>query len=508
MKRVRDTAILFGFAAAAMALPACPASLDDRCTAGACLPGGSGTDGGGDGDADKPDAPIPPDCKEDADANAPEAKGCMVDTFAVFVDGATGDDANPGTKEKPFKKIGTAIAQGPADGKRRIYVCGPGPYAEHLKLTTAVNIFGGFACGTWLPDSTIKAKVAPTDAGYALHVDNVSAPLRFEDMAFEAVAGTASAPSSVAAFVASSPNVVFKRVELKAGAGASGDDGEAGTTGTPTSGTLDGNSGADVAGGEAKTCTCTTGGSSTGGAGGDVNGTDINGTAGTPTISPPLPDATYSGAGQTQADCNSTVNFPRPGSNAPAAQSAARPSVGVLDAAGWRGGNGGNGQAGVPGQGGGGGGSRTNVGSNNGGGGGGGCGGCGGSGGTGGTAGGSSIALLAFASPVRLVASSLLAESAGAGGTGKDGGSGGGGGGSGQGFKSGCDGNVGGNGGKGGAGAGGAGGISAAVLHKDGLPTNEGSTLEHGGKGAAGTGGKSPDNDGPDGLEGEIVAAP
>ena len=131
----------------ASALAACPASLDERCTDGACTSGGNvDADGGGDGrDADAPDAVAPDDCDESADASSPEAKGCIVDSFALFVDGATGLDANDGSKAKPFKTISAAVAKVPTTGKRRIYVCGEGPYAEHVNVTTAVSIFGGFA---------------------------------------------------------------------------------------------------------------------------------------------------------------------------------------------------------------------------------------------------------------------------------------------------------------------------------------------------------------------------
>ncbi|MDF2692989.1 MAG: Glycine-rich cell wall structural protein precursor, partial [Labilithrix sp.] len=199
MKRVRDSAIVVGLMSTAMALAACPASLDDRCANEACFASSSGGDGGGDGrDTDAPDAVVPEDCDENADANASEAKGCIVDSFAVFVDGTAGDDANEGTKAKPFKKISTAITKGPAVGKRRVYVCGAGPYAEHVKLTSAVHVFGGFTCESWVADASVKTKVAPTDPGFALHLDAVATSVRLEDLAFESVAGSEGDRSSIA----------------------------------------------------------------------------------------------------------------------------------------------------------------------------------------------------------------------------------------------------------------------------------------------------------------------
>jgi hypothetical protein len=449
----------------------------------------------------------PPDCDENADATAPEAQGCIVDTFAVFVDGAGGTGGSDGTKAKPFKTIGEAVAKAPTQGKRRVYVCGSGLYPEHIHVTSAVSIFGGFACGSWTPDAASKPKVAPTDPGFALHVANVSKAVRFEDLAFEAVAGTESARSSIAVFVANSPNVTFRRVAMTARKGADGKDGTPGVTGTSTPSDLKGNSGEEIAGGAEKTCTCSTGGSTTGGRGGAVVGA-IDGTSGFPQISPPLPDPSSNGAGQMQATCNASGLPARPGSNAPDMGPKPAPPVGTLDENGWTPGDGAAGDNGGPGQGGGGGGGRNNTATSNGGGGGGGCGGCGGGGGGGGSGGGASVALLLFSSPVKLIASTLTATGAGKGGAGKDGAPGAPGGDPGIGFNAGCVGGKGGTGGKGGAGAGGAGGVSAAVLYKGATPIHEASTLTHGKKGDFGMGGAPGTNDGPPGLEGPVVAAP
>lgn len=499
---MRKALVIFGAPVVIGVLSACPPSAVELCDDGACTPA---ADGGGsvDGDADIPDRPVPTGCVEDADTSSPQAAPCMDDGFALFVDSTAGNDSNSGARAKPFKSIRQALKVVDSTGKRRVYICGTSTFDEHVKITTRASLFGGFACGDWSYDGK-KARISPSDVGYALHIDAVSAQITISDLELVAIEGTSAEPSSITAFVANSPSIEFRRLKIEAGAGANGKDGAQGATGAPVSGDLDGNAGGDLLGGDAKVCTCSTGGSTTGGAGGDVNGTDTNGTAGLPTIAPAVPD-TASGAGQTQTECNNGTSSARPGSQAPAASPAPKAKVGTLDASGWHPASGASGQNGMPGQGGGGGGSRTNAGSNNGAGGSGGCGGCGGAGGGGGGAGGSSIALLTVASPVRLIGSQLFAATAGNGGGGREGGSGGGGGGGGGGFKNGCDGNVGGSGGKGGSGAGGPGGVSVAVFHAGDPPANEGSTYEHG---TGGTGGTSPDNDGPDGLEGDVVPSP
>src|SRR5690606_20732871 len=80
------------------------------------------------GTRDFPDAATPPDCDPAADAISPAATGCVVDTFALFVDAENGDDANDGFKDKPLRSVGAAVAKVPSTGKRRIYICGSATY--------------------------------------------------------------------------------------------------------------------------------------------------------------------------------------------------------------------------------------------------------------------------------------------------------------------------------------------------------------------------------------------
>jgi hypothetical protein len=512
MKRItKDSAVLLGLTFIATALIACPATLDDRCAEGACLRiATDGNDGQKDGDPpDAPDLPTPPGCKEDADVASPEAKACAVDSFALFVDGTSGNDSKEGTKAQPLKSIGAALAAAGTTGKRRIYVCGNGPFAEHLKLTTAVNIFGGFACGSWTYNRS-KAKVAPSDNGYVLHVENVSAAMTLSDLELVApdVEKTKDGSSSIAAFV-SKANVKFIRTSFAAGAAAAGADGAAGATGTLTSVssgemTLNGNAATtNTTPGALKECTCSNGSEkTTGGAGGNPT---TGGGPGLPDLQAPSSDNGAAGLGSVTCNPN---GFGHNGAPRPAAPSAEKiTNVGILDGEGWKPQPGMDAIAsGKPGQGGGGGGGRDATSA----GGGGGCGGCGGTPGKGGQGGGASIALLANGSQVSLIACSLTTKAAGAGGMGGVGGVGGAGGPGGQGGTSGCAGGEGGRGGDGGSGGGGAGGVSVAILYKGAPPIVDSETqsaISTNMPGAGGLGGKAPDNNGPSGVSGSIKDA-
>lgn len=504
--------------AMASATASCLMSSSDCSFDGTC-PGFDEADGSsreaGATEAGAPDSeggpsepPVPPGCDPNADAK--DSPPCAVNSYALFVN-VNATDGGDGTKERPYRSIQAALDAVPKAGKHRVYVCGSSTYAEHLKMTASsyARLHGGFDCTTWSPAAD-KPRVAPSDAGYALHIDAVPSEVRVEDVALEAIAGTASSRSSIAVFVASSPNVRFVRAEIKANAGANGADGDTGKPGVSNPVNLDGLAATPAAGGLAKTCTCDTGGTSVGGQGGNTSDATVDGARGLPIIDPASP-VTATGEGQSSAACNTGGTGAKDGSNGKRGEDALRAAVGRLDASGWHPGDGASGKNGTPGQGGGGAGARTaGAVGQTGGGGGGGCGGCGGGGGTGGTAGGSSIAVLSAASGVSLRGGRLSVADAGKGGAGKTGSGGGLGGGKGSGGGTGgCAGALGGSGGNGGSGAGGAGGSSVGVLYAGSPPTlAEAVEVVKGKKGAGGLGGAPTSNDGPAGLEGDVALVP
>jgi hypothetical protein len=64
---------------------------------------------------------------------------CVSDSSGIFVSGS-GSDSNAGTKEAPVKTIAAALAK-TSSSKNAVYICA-GSYAEHVKITTAVNLYG------------------------------------------------------------------------------------------------------------------------------------------------------------------------------------------------------------------------------------------------------------------------------------------------------------------------------------------------------------------------------
>jgi len=469
-----------GFLAAA-----CAAWPDDLCAGGACVMSADATT----------DVQTPPGCDDKADPK--DSPLCLDDSYAVFIDSVNGVDAADGTKAAPVKTIGHALTL--LGGRPRIYICGTGTLDEHVVLTSATSLIGGYNCGTWdyrdTPNN--KATIKPHDAGYALKISSV--PSSISDLAFEAQAGANAGDSSIAVF-ASGSDVTFRRCSLTAQAGAVGSPGSKGVNGVWS----------DPAGGGAGVmCTCTTGGSTTGGAGGDVGG---SGKDGLPSIAGNVTESNgAAGVGNQACGVGGTGAGHNGGDSPSGANAAANSSLGQLTANGWLPGDGLDGTDGQPGQGGGGGGGRAGAG------GGGGCGGCGGTKGTAGNGGGSSVALLSYQSTVQLIGCALTTNQAGSGGSGGNGGD------ANEGFAgdpgstpspAGCGGGDGGSGGAGGAGSGGAGGISAGVLYSGSAPVPDTETTIHPGaagvRGVAGMSG-SPSvvagNQGLDGKSGQMVSA-
>jgi hypothetical protein len=475
----------------------CPSSVPALCDNGACASDDAGHDGdvvGTDGGGDV----VQPPAGCDPAAEPKDAPKCVVSDFGVFVDATNGADANAGTKESPVKSIGAAL--GKLGAKSRVYVC-EGTYAEHVKLTSAVSLYGGFACGAWTYSGN-KPKVAPVDVGYALEIGDTTADMTVADLSFLAVDAVDKGQSSIAAFVHKASKVVFVRSDLQAGAGKAGADGGGGATGTITAvsggGPLNasGYAASGTTAGTIKTCTCSSGGTSAGGAGGGPLGA---GAPGTPNLGALAPTDGAGGAGSIA--CNPT-GFGHNGADAANAVDASKvTSLGALGASGWIPQAGTAGTNGTPGQGSGGGGGRDATSA----GGGGACGGCGGTGGQAGGGGGASVALASLQSTVVLRASTLAAKAAGQGGAGGAKGTGAAGGSGANGGPTGCSAGEGGRGGDGGTGSGGAGGVAVAVLHKGAAPANEGSTLTPGTKGTKGAGGSAGTNDGPDGVQGDVL---
>ncbi len=498
MRRVKVGGVV-GLGLSALLMGGCPASFSDLCSGAAC--GLVGNDGGIDADIhDAVAADVaPPGC--DLTKDPKDSPACISDDVAIFVSPA-GEEVAPGTMARPVKSINAAITLA-GSTKPRIYIC-EGTYAEHVALTSAESLYGGFSCAQGIWTATGAAtNVAPNDPGLALKVTGIAEPIVIADLSFTAKSAVNPGDSSIGGFIANSGEVTLRRVSLTAGNGVDGSGPQVVPPAySPAPGGTPGSSGGSGLGGNNLNCT-SRGGNASGG--GDAP-------SGIP-ADPPDPTPAYTGAGgHSGSQCNG------PGDGAPGAFGAGggsgRNSSGSLTAAGWVRPDGNPGGPGQTAQGGGGGAGPGPFA------GGGGAGGCGGAGGPGGQGGGSSFALLVFSTAAKLENCTLAA---GNGGNGQGGASGqvgqtGGGGGAGQ--EDGCSGGAGGHGGSGGGGAGGGGGSSVALgwagqfkPNIDGTDVQQAATLPNmtlgtaGKAGAAGKGGAAAATNAHAGADGQAGVA-
>ncbi|MGH7286301.1 MAG: DUF1565 domain-containing protein, partial [Polyangiaceae bacterium] len=298
---------------------------------------------------------VPPNC--DANADPKDSPPCVDNSIGVFVS-PSGDDSAAGTKEAPLLTIAKALTK--ADSQHnRIYLC-TGTYAETVRLTGPVSIYGGYSCSDWSYAGTAGGtapKIAPTSPGYALDVESVGTSVTIEDVELDAKSGKNPGDSSIAVLVVNSSGpVTFRRAMIVAGDGSAGV--AAASTSNYTGATAHyGSQGVSDNGAPANVCSgaCVDGTVSTGGAGG---GKDQDGADGGPAIpaSPIAGDDGYGGIAPGAAACPSGT-APHNGANGAsgAGGTVGAANAGMLSGAGWKVSSGSNGPNGGIAQGGGGG---------------------------------------------------------------------------------------------------------------------------------------------------------
>jgi hypothetical protein len=452
----------------------------------------------------------------------------------VFVSsslGVDGNEADRGTKEKPFKSITAALNKANAT---RVYACAES-FSEPVTISAAVELYGALDCTkSWAyVGATIKT---------ALKADSDKVPLTLtgdatiEDFAITAVDATTDGGSSIAV-IADQVTASFARCNLVAGAGKAG---LAGTTPNDAVGPADssdaaikGNDGAIACtaaatqfGGAAKEnalCPAANGGplGGRGGVGSVNNGSngDLQPTASVQTalggVGQPNLDPLWScvaGSGLGSGGTNGVGGTPGEGATGATA-------LGTIGMAGYSGVAGQVGGLALPGQGGGGGGgAKGKLSCAGASGGGGGAGGCGGKGGLGGNAGGASIALVSLGATLSFEKVTIQPGIGGDGGNGGDGQGGGVGGDGGTGGKGdstapatlkACNGGAGGQGGTGGKGGGGRGGHAIGIAYTGtAMPSSNGITFAKGTPGKGGSGAADMMYDGDAGVQADMQVFP
>ena len=425
------------------------------------------------------------------DSNCDGLDGTSAD--AIFVS-PKGDDANPGTRAKPKRKIQAAIDTVKA-GEGRYVLVAAGTY-DQVRLASGVSIYGGYDPNDWSRRSaSLKAVISGSPE--AVLADGATRVV----LQLLTVRGDASGLTSPSAYGIRAINgsaLTVQQVTVTVGPGAAGVKGVAGR---------DGRFGARGEDAETTHCTLERGGDNCGGLGG-ANGWAVGrggdgGHGGEPGyFDGRSGGGSNGGVGGKNGDPGKPGSAGGDGVDGPPGRggiAGAGIAASANGAAGGLGGTGIGGASGGSGGGGGGGGGQPGFFSDENGNGGGGGGGAGehGFGGAGGTGGGGSFGIYVYDSILIVDSSSVTSGNGGPGGTGGNGGLGGNGGDPGHGASvdlsdvgRGGDGGRGGNGGPGGGGGGGAGGPSIGIFKSgSSTATVTGSTIEVGSGGAGGPGG-------------------
>ncbi|WP_437477219.1 hypothetical protein WME75_27840 [Sorangium sp. So ce1014] len=439
------------------------------------------------------------------------ARAQVLDGCGVFVNHPFfgGDDANPGTKDRPVRSLqrGIELAR---TGRGRVFATSDG-FEESITLPSGVDIYGGFDFLEWERVKEIQTPVQgmstldpPSFGQVALIVE----PARAGDTGaadgvsiIDHVGLRSTAHVGMIVRSGTAVEIIGSRIEAAYGLGGHDGDRWPGRAAEGPDGQYGGDacSAATVPGGARAVNSCEGGIPSAGGKGGDgLAGGAGDGEDGEPV---PEPNPQHEGSGGSGDPADGRCSSGTTGrSGMWGAAGAAGKGRGRLEETGWHGDGAGDGARGMPGQGGGGGGGRRGglavcgVATKGGAGGGsGGAGGCGGRGGRGGGNAQPSIGILALHAKVTVRDSLIRSNDGGQGGDGGEpeeggkSGRGAPGGALGDGMWS-CQGGSGGPGGDGGYGGPGRGGdsIGIAYLDEDQL-TLEGVTWEIGLPGPGGT---------------------
>jgi hypothetical protein len=456
----------------------CDGVVDDNwvpftCGMGACAQPATCTSGV---ESCSPGAPSsdPPELSF-ADTNCDGIDGDV--SGAIFVDIASGADANPGTMALPKQHVASGITAAAAAGKD-VYIS-TGTYFETITLSNGVSLYGGYdAAAGW--SRALANTVEIVGGTTAMTGTSLSMPTELQLLWVTSANNSSAGGSSIAIKLVSSSSVTLSNVTLEAGNAGNGTAGGSGSAGAAGGAGAIGQPGCEDSSGFCDTCGRPNGGGGgssscgrSGGAGGfpghectcgAAGGTGVVGTSG--------------GAGG--CGCgggNGAAGSPGLGGGAGADGSGGL-GFGTVTMSGYTVASGTSGISGTPGNGGGGGGGGSggddNCDSYGSSGGGGGGGGCAGTLGTAGTGGGASIALFLWNSTVGVIDCDFYTGTGGNGGAGGSGGSGGAGGAAGPGGPyggsgeqddggNGGAGGVGGAGGRGGHGGGGGGGPSLGI---------------------------------------------
>ncbi|MDW8362712.1 MAG: DUF1565 domain-containing protein, partial [Myxococcales bacterium] len=259
----------------------CPAPPDGSHQRAVCREGRCGLEceaGWGDADADPSngcecairgadDVPDP----DFVDSNCDGIDGDVAIGVFVAPAAAGGNDAHPGTRDRPVATLARAIeiARTAGRARREVYVSA-GTYPGPLRLESGVSLYGGYdASRRWRRDRTTASEIRGGTT--AVLGDGLTADLELQLLHVQSDAATEAGDSSYGIRIVNSTALVTMRLlTVRSSAGAAGADGPSGRDGENGSDGARGHDGCNGCSGfPCPVGTCTVGGASACARGGD-----------------------------------------------------------------------------------------------------------------------------------------------------------------------------------------------------------------------------------------------
>ena len=151
---------------------------------------------------------------------------------SVFVDEVNGNQNNAGTMEEPLKSLQSGIELAAQQGKRDVYVS-TGFYSESVELKNGVSVYGLYSSdGGW---SRASGNTVTLSGGTtAVFAQGIQAQTTLEGLVIKSADADQPGASSFGIRAKDSPDLILRRLDIFAGKGAQGEEGDPGAPGLNT----------------------------------------------------------------------------------------------------------------------------------------------------------------------------------------------------------------------------------------------------------------------------------
>src|SRR5215510_344801 len=191
-----------------------------------------------------------------------DANGDGIDLArAIFVDGVSGSDTNPGTMQLPRQTIAAGIAAAVVTSPRKHVYVSKGTYPEMVTLQDGVSLYGGYDAANNWSEAPANATIIMSPMPTGIIAQDLHQPTELKRFRIVSAAATGTVPdgdgdgeTSVGIRISNATQLTIRGCNITAGnsspgaAGASGAVGAGGFAGGAAGGTQPGGGGGSTCG--------------------------------------------------------------------------------------------------------------------------------------------------------------------------------------------------------------------------------------------------------------------